>query len=1067
MASLAYQKMVATFYYGILGVKSNIYEIDQVGAQIERGELSATGLARKLLDSEIGHEMYDGYSDSSVITAIARSIFGRASGDQPDYTNLYLLPLDEALAKLMSYINMYKTGEAVTGSHYSAKAKVDKVVNEILYPTVNQTTGAHGAQDVFSLYYVIGSVAVANGISFWGDVLNSGKMTLEQVAQKFIYDRAYLTVLDNTQFIERLFMQGFKREPSQSELTKYLHELEHGSRRGDVLVDIINSLRDPVTPADQAAKDKFIANTTVFHKQGELPALNYQEQVSALYLAIPHRNIDSGGLDNWSKYLEKGRSYKELAELLLGSAEFMRKGAQLNGNEFIQHIFKELHGRNATASELSHYAGLGAKNDIAIAIILDLRNNTATDNESSIAQHAFERDIGTSLMYETALVLGRDNTSTVNSGVKHVLSNAEIAVLTNVTIDPNQFDGSTNDLSFADHLKYLTINSVGAYDIAAGTVKLSKNGVSEGVTINSGMSALNFYGSNGGDYFNDYALHYFGVANYRFGAGDDVLYWGGNASSMRATFNSIEGFVYFDGGAGNNIISANYIDKVITIYFNGISRHTEISSHVEFYKNFQQIELDGYLGGVFYRAQYEPGGQIYNQSQLTEIFGGVLDMGVLTGNASLDFIDAPGAVTQAAKSTALGEKGFVVGSRAAYYTSKTGVLPTKIPADAYMDDTGVRIINIQSSKMAYLEVQGNGQERRDTITFSFMPDVTEKFDIKFNASSSVLVDAGYIGVKSQQSDGPSGVGLKTINIDSSGFGDFANRLGLHETSSKISNTDRYFPGKLQVETVNITGDHKMLLTLKEGYKTVHTIDATNNSAGVKIDSGVTGGTGNGAMVNLLHSLSLTGDDLVLWDGVLNNLGLNGELLNIKGTQTDDLFMLTNNTTVTGGGGRDTFQLKSSSATAGITINDFQAKQDIILDTIIDGYYLSKVTLISNNSSNTKVADYGVGNDAGVVSQLAGMAGNVVGGALGLLKALLHLDTGLSSKVGIASIEHGNGKSDSFLIIDRNGNQQLDDQDGVVLLKDQIHNDLINSLFFKTDVNVTPRIQDTHYDELFS
>ncbi|WP_434462686.1 DUF4214 domain-containing protein [Serratia plymuthica] len=1065
MASLAYQKMVATFYYGILGVKSNIYEIDRVGAQMERGELSTTGLARKLLDSETGQEMYGGYSNSAVITAIGYSIFGRSPDNMPSFNELYSLPLDEALATLMSYINKYKTGGDKTGTYYPAKAKIDKVVNEILYPTVNQATDAHGAQDVFSLYYVIGSVAVADGIGYWGNMLNSGKMTLEQVAQKFIYDRAYLTVLDNTQFIERLFLQGFKREANQSEMNKYLHELEHGSRRGDVLVEIIKSLRDPVTPADQAAKDKFIANTTVFHKQGELPALNYQEQVSALYLAIPHRNIDSGGLDNWSKYLEKGRSYKELAELLLGSAEFMRKGAQLNGNEFIQHVFKELHGRNATASELSHYAGLGAKSDIAVAIIFDLRNNTATDNESSIAQHAFERDIGTSLMYETALKLGKNNTGTANSGVKHTLSNAEIAVLTSVTIDPNEFDGSTNDLSFADHLKYLTINDVGPYDITAGTVKLSTNGVSKGVTIDSGMSALNFYGSNSGDYFNDYALHYFGVANYKFGAGDDVLYWNGNAHSMRATFNSIKGSVYFDGGAGNNIISANYIEKVITVYYNGISRHTEISSHAEFYKNFQQIELDGYIGGFLYRSQYEPGGQIYNESQLTEIFGGVLDMGVLTGNATLDFIDAPGVVTQAAKNTTLGEKGFVFGSRAAYYTLKTGVLPKEIPVDAYVSDIGVRIINIQSSKMAHLEVQGNGD--RDTTTFSFMPDVTEKFDIKFNASSSGLVDAGYIGVKSQQSDGPSGVGLKTINIESSGYGEFANKLGLHDTSSRIDITDRYFPGKLQVETVNITGDHKMLLTLKEGYKTVHTIDATNNSAGVKIDSSATGGTGNGAVVNLLHSLSLTGSDLVLWDSVLGGLGLNGEQLNIKGSQADDLFLLTNNTTVTGGGGRDTFQIQSSVATAGITLKDFQAQQDVILDTTLDGYTSSKVTLVSNNNSNTQVADYGVGNDTSVVSQLAGMAGNVPGDALSLLKALLHLDTGLSSKVGIASIEHGNGKSDSFLIIDRNNNQQLDNNDGVVLLKDQVHNDLINSLFFKTDVNVTGRIQDTHYDELFS
>lgn len=1067
MASLAYQKMVATFYYGILGVKSNIYEIDRIGAQVERGELSAVGLARKLLDSEIGQEMYGGYSNSSVITAIALSIFGRSSYDQPSFNGLYSLPLDEALAKLMSYINMYRVVGGTTGSHYPAKAKMDKVVNEILYPTVNQAADAHGAQDIFSLYYVIGSVAVADGISYWGNVLNSGKMALEQVAQKFIYDRAYLTVLDNTQFIERLFMRGFKREPNQNELTKYLHELEHGSRRGDVLVDIINFLRKPVAPADQAAKDKFIDNTTVFHKQGDLPSLSYQEQVSALYLAIPHRDIDSGGLDNWSKYLEKGGGYKELAGLLLGSAEFMRKGAQLHGNEFIQHIFKELYGRNANSSELSHYAGVGEKNGIALAIILDLRNSTATDNASTIAQHAFERDIGTSLMYETIVKLGKNNSSAVNTGVKHNLSHAEVAVLKHVAIDPNEFPGSINDLSFADYLERLEIGSIGNYIVRAGSIILSQNGVSHGVMISSGADFIEFHGSSGGDYFYDGGLHYNLEANLKFGSGDDLVIWGGNSSTMRSTFNYLDGNIYLDGGLGNNIISANYLDKVITTYYNGITRHTEITSHVEFYKNFQQIELSGYSGGVFVRYQGEPGGEILNDSVRTDLFWNVLDMGVLTGNATLNYSGNPGKITQAATNTSLGQKGFVLGSQSAYEVIKSGIPSTEMPSDIYVDDIGVRIINIQSANMAHLEIKGNYWGGFSTHTFSFLPDVTDKFDVKFNASSAVLVDAGYIAVKSQQSDGAGGVGLKTINIDSSGRGNFANKLGLNDTSSKIDSPNMSFPGKLQVETVNITGDHKMLLTLKEGYKTVHTIDATNNSAGVKIDTSATGGSGKGAMVNLLHSVSLTGDDLALWDGVLDDLGLKGELLDIKGSQMDDLFMLTNNTMVTGGGGRDTFQLQSSSTTAGIIINDFQTQQDIILDTVIDDYYSSKVMLISNNSSNTKVADYGVGNDASVIRQLAGMAGNIVGDSLVLWKALLHLDNGLSSKVGIASIEHGNGKSDSFLIIDRNNNKQLDDKDGVVLLKDQVHNDLISNLFFKTDVSVVGRIQDTHYDELFS
>ncbi|WAY99369.1 DUF4214 domain-containing protein, partial [Serratia marcescens] len=116
-----------------------------------------------------------------------------------------------------------------------------------------------------------------------------------------------------------------------------------------------------------------------------------------------------------------GKTYAQVITTLINSAESQKKGAQLTGDDFVQHIFTLVHGTAATAAQLASYGALGSKTAITQAIINDLRSSVATDSATVTQQHGFEYDIGTSLLYKTAASLtataaGGNATGTVNTG---------------------------------------------------------------------------------------------------------------------------------------------------------------------------------------------------------------------------------------------------------------------------------------------------------------------------------------------------------------------------------------------------------------------------------------------------------------------------------------------------------------------------------------------------------------------------------------------------------------------------------------------------------------------------
>ncbi|WP_308344732.1 beta strand repeat-containing protein [Serratia marcescens] len=999
MASLAFQKEAASILYAVLGKNASSAVYDSVGAQLQSGSLTGGAYVTSLIASTDGQALYGGQTDINILQTIYTKVYGSAATTTVLQNILTASgSLASAVDSVISNLASYHGFDAAT---LTSQSNFDTQINTILFPSANAAAAGLGASNVQAIYHVIGSVLNVSGINAFGAVLNSGAKTLEQVAQQFVNDRAYLSTLSNSDFVSRLFQYGYERAPSASELSTYVNELSTGSSRGKIIVEIINSLKGTVAAGDATAQQHF-NDAIVTYVPGQLPGLSFQEQAAAAYLAVPARGLDAGALDNWSKYLALSTTtYQGFLGAVLASDEFQRKGAQLTGDNFIQHVYTAVHGTAATAAQLALYSALGTdKSVITQAIINDLRTSTATDAVTVTQQHAFEFDIGTSLLYKTAASLtntaaGGNATGTVNTGASHQISNAETAVLTDVQLNANA--ASTVNLKFADHLANLTINGT-----SAATVNLSDNGVNPGVavTVNNGNVILNASSGSDNVVVTSTANIATGTAQFNLGAGNDSLHWAGNAVSGGA--NTVANTVKADGGTGTDSISANFITKTVVTNQNALGvRTSTVTSNANNFSNFEQIDLTGYIGksvGTLITTPLIGSPTTTSVTTPTNTF----DFGLTNGTSTVEGTTG-GTVTQNAAATNLGAQGFVISGLA-----------------------NVNVINAAGGNAAQLEVKGDATSA-STLNFTFVQNATDHFNINFDAVSSANVNAGAISLNSSSS-ALLGTALTTVNVASGGTGSFNNILSLAGTNA-------------QVQTVNVTGDHALNLTLGSGFSNVRDVNASTNTGGLNLDSSHAG-TGDGIIVQLLNALPLSAVTTALLTPLLNTLGLNGYQLTVEGTSTADSFNVLGNTTLTGGNGANTYDLKSSNSQAGVTITDFSTAKDKIVDAA------SGLTL---SNTGTAVADYGTRSADTLDALLGSLVGGLTTGVVGLLGGILGLSNpnSLTAKVGVASVVFsGTGNNaDSYVIIDNNNNHTLDANDTVIYLTGQNHQQLVDTLHY--------------------
>ncbi|QHA88355.1 beta strand repeat-containing protein [Serratia rhizosphaerae] len=855
-------------------------------------------------------------------------------------------------------------------------------------------------QQAASIYYsILGSNTLAHdAFNSYAIQLESGAKTVESLAAEFINSAAGQKLYAG-QSNEQIISQVYARVHGETPTTEQVTQLLQGGSVEQALAGLVDDLLnyqgfDDATLAKQVTFEDSI-NNLLYRDADNLASLELREQAVSLALSVADRGVYSLSLEAWSKALDNGTSINYLTKTLLDYPEFQRTVGQLEGSELITQVFTTLHGVAPTAEQLATYGALTDKQSIIEAIIDDLRTSTATDDASLTQQHAFEAQIGENLLYKTAAKLsvtdgGGNATGTVNTQASHQLSNAETAVLKTVQLEADA--AGTVDLTFADNLSALTINGS-----AAATVNLSDNGArgDTAIAVNNTNITLNAGSGNEDINLSSSANVASGTGTFNLGKGNDALTWAGNATTGA---NSVSSSLTANGGDGTDTLSANFITKSVATTSNVLGiRSSTVTSNTSNFSNFEKIDLAGYIGKSI--------GTLNGQAVTTG--NHTFDFGVLNGTATVEGTNG-GSITQATQGTNLGSQGFALSGKA----------------------DNVKVINAAGGTAAALSVTGNAGADSN-LEIAFRQNATNKFDISFDAVGAQNIDAGSLSLISSSST-LGGTALGTVNIASGGQGDFSNILQLIGTNS-------------QVQTLNVSGDHQLDLTLGSGYSNVRTIDASSNTAGIDLDS-AHGGTGDGILVQLLNILPLSAITTGLLTPLLNTLGLNGYQLKVTGTAADDTFNIAANTTVTGGAGSNTYELKGSTSQAGVTITDFNSAKDSIIDSA------SGVTL--SDAAGSSVADYGT-RSADIMDGLLGsLVGGLTNGVVGLLGGILGLGSSnsLTSKVGIASVAFDGGKDASYVIIDNNDNGTLDSSDSVIYLTNQDHQSLLDSLHY-TEVSV--------------
>ncbi|MRT50497.1 DUF4214 domain-containing protein [Raoultella sp. RIT712] len=728
-------------------------------------------------------------------------------------------------------------------------------------------------------------------------------------------------------------------------------------------------------------------------------ALSQQEQLIAAYITIAGRSVDMSGLRYWTnKLTQPGQTFDSVLKAIIAAPEFQNKGANLSGADFIKHVYNGVFGVQPSDAVVTQYLTLGANKTAVIqAIINDLRTSNLTNSTAVTSQHAFEYEIGTGLLYKTGAILtatsgGGNATGTVNTNASHQLTNAETAVLTNVMLSANA--ATTVNLKFADHLADLEIGGG-----SAATVNLSDNGVNPGVNITVDNGSIILNASSGADkvLLTTDAVVASATGQFNLGTGNDSLKWLGNANS--GTFNTVSTSIRADGGAGVDTISANLITKNVAMTSSGLGGTTKtatITTNTAQFTNFEKLDLAGYIG----KANVNSGSTAADHT---------FDFGILTGTAisESNVTGVINNVVQPATST-IGSQGFVLSGLA----------------------DQVSVINAAGGSSAQLEVTGNATAA-SSVGITFLANATDHFNVNFTATSNSDVNAGALSLTSSSTVLGGNVALGTVNIGSGGTGGFDNILSLTGSNA-------------QVQTINVTGDHALNLTVGTGYSNMHTIDASGNTGGLDLNANV-GGTGDGIITQLLKILPLSGATVPIVNTLLGLLGLNsGYHMDVEGTSANDSFNVLGNTLVSGGSGENLYQLKSSTVSSGVTISDFSSTKDTIFDAT------SGLT-ISDDTAGTAISDYGTRTTDVVDALLGTLVGGITGGVVALLGQILGIggNGSLTNKVGVASVVWS-GQSDtasSYLIIDNNNNHNLDSADSVVYLSGQNHQQLVDTLHY--------------------
>ncbi|VEI20371.1 ABC-type protease/lipase transport system, ATPase and permease components [Serratia plymuthica] len=1002
MNVLLYQQHAAGIFFATLGRKPAFKDVEYFAKKLMDG-MSTAELASWIIKGPEGQKHYATMNNEQKITFIYQNVNSSPPTQEQLQPLLTQLNGGKALGNIaqdvFNTLDSYKGTDSTTLEHQHAQ---QETINQSLYPAFNGTPQQHsGAEDVSALFYAMGSIASSSGINYWGSVINTGKNTFAEVAQKFVNVKAdKFGGLNDSDFIKTIYAQTHKRPPAEGDINHYLDIINNNSgTRGDVVAAIINDLRSSTAPADSMAQQQ-LAKIEHVYTPGELPSAEYQEQVASIYMTLAGRGIDASGLETWSKMLASGTSNYDLLKLLSKNAEFSHASNY-------EKVYYQLHGTQHKLTTVESQAILlRAGNDKlkATLLVIDYFRNGESligSNYPVSSQKVFEYEnaLGTSLGYKTAPMLdtsanGGNPSGTVNSGHYHQLTNAELSMFSTLTL--NVIHDTTVDLSLAANVKVITLT--GSH--AGNSITLSSL-ANHGKDIVLSIDQTNLSSFSGNILLgkeNDTIVFAKGLdlstlnAKITLGGGTDRLDWQGN--SVNGSSNKVSNDLYAVFSEG--ILNANFITKTVNLTTAGDgSLSGVISTNLKNFSNYAYIDLTNYRGT----------GDIYLDGTLAGTDGtNVFDSGLLVGRATLHNPNFS-QVKNLTQADVFAAPDLLLSGKADNLhiintlTDGTLIIDKDLTADSNL--------MLESEHRSYEVLQVNA------YTIDIMRDLNVGTGAAPNYGFTYNVGTiGYItnyGNKEQQ--------VKfTISVHS--VNTIVTLSGGH---NNVTNIDVSSIGAFWH---NFTIDLHVKADFSDSLETVgHSLENALNfpQMSLKLTMDI-GGSGGGDFYANLKSLQNGGR----FDSLTTQLA--GKQLTANGGNGDDTFNVVGNTTVNGVEGSDKVIFAHSTVDSMVKI----ATQYISSTKIEAGDANHHWTF--SKQAEKQMAVYGDYGSSAALNTLFDAVDTAAGSsAQSLFSALLSKATGGTSENALSEVGALKLGNSLYVVIDKNNNHTFDDQDIVFSL----------------------------------
>jgi hypothetical protein len=1011
MVFISLQRDVAALYFSILGKQADRATLEYFAKKLHSGELSTHSMADLFINAEDGQKRLATLDNAEKIQYIYHNAHGVNADPQQLSTLLSQLDQGVTLGQLTTgIVNSLRSYEGDDTNLVAHQKTLETTIEQTLFPAyTGNIAGYSGAADVQAIYYVLHSTMVSQGINYWGHKLDISPSEINNVADVFVNTRSYLTSLNDHDFVKRIFEETFKKTADESDINKYLLGLQnHSASRGDVVVNMINDIRNDTSSEHSAAKAQFLLATHVY-KPGELPENKYLETVAALYYGVAGYTMDAATLDIYSKKLAAGMSTADLLRDLAKTPAFSEA-------VYWEQTYHQLFNTTLSAfNKTSIWDASGKDAYVATSILIEtfLNFGQGEHDRGWVYYSKSYENIANTLGYVKKAVLTIDSSgkliSDINNQPAHILSNIELYALRNAEI--NITHEANIPINFTLNLETLRITG----DKKA-TLDFSKNKnyAQSPTKIILENTHTSFIGSNGDDriLIASNADMTKTDTQIQMGGGSDWLLWQGNATAGSANIVDknfkASAALYDDSESSHeNVLSANFLTKDIylTTLANG-KINGVIESNINNFSFFQKIDL----------ANYKGTGSIYLDGKLVSTEGkNVFDIGVIRSLAGIHN-------TQYANVEHLTQATPPPSSFWKYSTGDAGLALT-----GFADNVTVVNMPVDEWGLTYsfrtLSVLGDATAD-SRIHFDYLVDerymrTTPVLNIRFEGENIDKIDAGTLSFSTKFPNGASEDIVESLSIRSSGSAENTLRLSGDQTA---------------IGVINVSGDKKLNLIIKNDFSThLGSIQTQMYDKGSLNLLAEKGGTGGGELLKVLTDdkfaeirKELSGYQLNVWDTPQS------DTLNVQGNTT----IIRDISKIVQSAG-DTIIFKESTINSMVTLKTVDRWESLnptlrADDKIIIGDS-ENPWIFSSTGKHTMVSygDYSSIADVNTLFSSLNLAPTAT--AFDLFSKALSVATHSTSEnrlseVGVLKL----GKS-SFIVIDSNNNHSFDPDDIVFSL----------------------------------